>query len=630
MTEEEILVALRLLNQARFVAGVEGASAAVGELGLATEEAGLAMTRTNRRGFLMNQTLFTMRRLLYGVSLGLIAGGVAAFKWGFQFNSTMQSARLALSRMGLQGQALNAELDQLFQMAKLSPFNFQDMTQAFRSLYFGVHNLGLPTKQINDLMQALMDTLTMTGKSTPANLNRVSVALQHMAFAGHVTSQILTQLYRDGIPTYRVLREEFHLTADQIHNIGALGMPTLTFLRGYIDWAKRAKDVHGAARAASLHTFSGLFQNFRDSMSQIMGAVEKGFFARSNALLIQITNFFSRTSDAVKRSHNATEVLSAMFPQLMPFFTVLIQDLHLFWVAFSQIIYGITHSKMLWLGLYTGLQLIHGVLILVNPLLGGMQYWLDILIPLWVIYKGVQIAAAFATGALTFAEVAQTAALKDLSFMQFIFNVYTGRYNIISKIAAAMTWLYTAAVYALYVAEFRATAMTEALTAASVGLRLAAAQGFLAMTFAAAPFLAILIAIAAEIYLIIRYWDQIRGFVHGVTHPSGDHPRSFWSRAGNWAAGAAVNSAAATVLGPAAGLIPGMAGGGNVVQSGWSMVGEHGPEMLYQPKGAKVVPLTSPEGGWGGVLQLHGVINMDGKKVGDGVFRARAVQAAFR
>lgn len=50
--------------------------------------------------------------------------------------------------------------------------------------------------------------------------------------------------------------------------------------------------------------------------------------------------------------------------------------------------------------------------------------------------------------------------------------------------------------------------------------------------------------------------------------------------------------------------IPGMASGGTVVNSGFSLVGENGPELLNLPTGASVIPLTGTTGGGGNTINI--------------------------
>jgi tape measure domain-containing protein len=632
MTEEEILLRLRLLGEAQTIAGLDATSAATGRLAKTTDVAGAAMLRTSRRGFLMNQAIFTTRRLLYGLSLGLLASGVATLKWGFDFNETMKTATISLLPMLGNAQAVNRELDVLFQQAKFSPFTFGDTTLAFRNMFLAMSQLGISADTVNTTMQSIIDTLAAGGRSTPASLNRVSYALQHMAYLGHLTGQTVNQLGRDGIPVAAILAKEFGLTGEQIHNVGKLGIPTLAFLQAFNKYAQENPVISGAARRQAMGSFQGLFAQFKDSMSQIMGAVEKGFFNRSVGLLQRITGFFNRFSDSVKGATSATQVIGLMFPQLLPLWRQVAADVHLLFTEFTAIFGTILHNRAVWAIVYAGLLALHGILLLIKPLADTMKYWLYIVIPLWVTYRAVVIAASIATGVQAFEEIILTRATKSLTFFQFLLAVATGRYMIMARLATAATWLYTAAIYAGYAAQY-------ALGILSIWLRTQLAILFtvielnpiMLLVTAAVLLVAGLvllyykwkwfhdlvnrtwnwivnhkrdIAMAIEIafaplFTVVKVlehigdlWRGLRGAFHFL-FGGGGHPnapgRNFQNNAGQFS-----NNLGGDVFANNLGNFPKMAGGGSVFTPGLAWVGERGPELLRLPRGAEVSPVKSP------------------------------------
>jgi hypothetical protein len=626
MTEEEILFVLRA-NNAQLLAAMGSSTAATRELGVATEEAGLAMSRTTRRGYLMNQALFTTRRLLYGFTLAFVAAGFATLKWGFDFNETMTSARISFERMLPSQKAVNDELDTLFQMAKFSPFTFADTTLAFRNMFMGMRSLGISASTVNDTMQSIIDTLAAGGRSTPAALNRVSYALQHMAYLGRLTGQTVNQLGRDGIPVAAILREEFHLTGEEIHNVGKLGIPTLEFLKAFNHYAQNNPVISGAARRQSLRSFQGLFAQFKDSMSQIMGTVERGFFNRSVKMLQNITLYFDKASVAIRNASSASEVIGALFPQLLPLWNVVAVDLHMIWSDIAAIIGGFAHSGVFWTAFYAGLQLLHGILITLNPLLQGTGQWLNILIPLWITYKVVTWASAISTGALTFAEVAATGAAKDLTFAQFLLALYMGRYQLGARLATGATYLYITAMYIANEASYQ-------LGVISLWLRtqIATLWAVMALNPIGLIITAIVLLVAGLVILYFKWkWfhDLVNNTWEWIINHKEDlarailiafaplygvyevlkHIYDIWhalSRVWNWFTGGGQTTPAtktfnqnsgnfsknlggnvfANNLGP----FHGMAGGGIASYPGWSWVGENGPELRFMPRGAVVRP----------------------------------------
>ena len=84
--------------------------------------------------------------------------------------------------------------------------------------------------------------------------------------------------------------------------------------------------------------------------------------------------------------------------------------------------------------------------------------------------------------------------------------------------------------------------------------------------------------------------------------------------------------------------LPGMATGGTVTGSGWSWVGERGPELAYFPSGASVIPMTpasvaplpdTPKLG-GGDQVIHTSVAIDGREVAKAVTRHARSAAARR
>jgi len=442
---EEVIILARLTGERQVIAGAEAMALSMEELGVETTAVGTAMKRTAERSWLMNQALFTMRRLTYGVSLALIAGGVEAFRWGFQFDDAMKQANISLIRMLPSQQAVNQELHELFNMAKFSPFTFKDMTLAFRNMYLGMHTLGISAETVNTTMQSVIDVLSAGGRTTPASLNRVTYALQHMAYQGYLTGQVVNQLGRDGIPMNAILQKEFGLTGEQIHNISKLGIPTLVFLQRFNDYIKNNPAINGAARRQAMGSFQGLFQQFRDSMSQIMGAAESGFFKKSIDWLQRITDHFNKASNAIGGATNATQIIKAIAPSALPLWTALSKAIGQLWQDFKDLIHGITHNQAVWATITAAFWAIYAVLKVLDPLLATSQYWLNILIPLWAIYKGALIANAIWTGINAFETAVLSGEFEALTFWQFLAALATGRFAVAQKIATAATWLFVAA-----------------------------------------------------------------------------------------------------------------------------------------------------------------------------------------
>jgi hypothetical protein len=396
MTPEEVIILTALLGEKEVVAGAEAEGAAIAGLGEETRVASARTKEYNAQQFLMRQGLFTARRLIYGTTLALLAGTAALVHMGFTYNSTMQQATVALTPVFHSTQALHNELLDLFKIAAETPFQFPDITNAFRVMFAGLHPLGIQAGEINQIIQALADNLAYAGKSSPANLNRVSFALQHMAYQGRVTGQILYQLGRDGIPVYAILAKELHLTADQIHNIGRLGIPAGTFLEAFIKYTQTTAGPRGAAWRLQLMTFSGAWSTFKDALGQAMGG-------GTGQMFNFLTNALGRVDRAMepffdnRRPVTLIGLIKALNEGLTPGTNIV---LNLFYLLYG-IIKGV--GILFWV-LYQAVRAVgaifgpfHVLQSLITDVFKYMGDYLGILIGLFLLYKGGVIAATIAT-----------------------------------------------------------------------------------------------------------------------------------------------------------------------------------------------------------------------------------------
>jgi Tape measure protein len=294
VAEEPVIINTLLVGAKEFVAEVQAEVAALKELRDATIQSGDAAEAAGEKTFIGNQALFTTRRLAYGGTLALVAAGAAALKLGFNYSSAMQQARVSLAPVFSSTQALNKELTYLYKFSAYTPFQFKDITSSFTTMYKSLHLLGYNAGFVNNTIRAMTDALSATpGNATPAKLNRVSTALQHLAYIGHLTGQVALQLARDGLPIYPALQKELGLTGDQIHNIGAQGITAGQAIQALNKFIESTPGYMKSAQRQALFTLHGAFTTFKDLLSQAMGGTGRGGF---NAL----TDFFRRVDLALQ------------------------------------------------------------------------------------------------------------------------------------------------------------------------------------------------------------------------------------------------------------------------------------------------------------------------------------------
>jgi tape measure domain-containing protein len=254
--EADILLALR--GERGVQAGLGATALSVRGLRSALVEANAEMDVTRRRSFLMNQALFTARRLLYAGTLTLIGFTAAVGLMGFKFNMTMENNTVALTQFLGSTAAAQQELSKLYEIAAKTPFEFPDLVEATRKFLA----FGFSLQETNRFMGIIGDTVAAFGGGRE-EIQRMVLVFGQMKAAGRVLGQDLLQLNQLGIPALQILREQLGLTQDQMANIGRLHIPANiaieALMRGLTQRfegasEKQAKTLQG--RLSTLHDYA--------------------------------------------------------------------------------------------------------------------------------------------------------------------------------------------------------------------------------------------------------------------------------------------------------------------------------------------------------------------------------------
>jgi tape measure domain-containing protein len=444
---QEVLVIAKLAGTNAFLRDNEKLVGANMQLAASTREAGLAMEETGKRGLIMTQMMYTLRRGVYFGTLALVGFGVEALKMGYNFDTAMQTATVALRPFFNSTQALNRSLNQLWTIAKYSPFQIKDMTLAFRAMYPAFRQLGISADDTVGTIKALVDALAVSGKTTPASLNRVSVALQHMAFLGHVTGQTVNQLARDGIPIFNILTKELGLTGDQIHRIGTLGIPSMVLLKAFRQYIETTPGYMNAAYRQSTQTLHGLFTTFKDNISRLFGALEMGGFGSVQQAFKRLDDFFNGFfAKFPGRSVTIHQFVQYAFGSsaatLVDHF---VESLKLLVSILENLAKQIIHNKLLWGTFYLLLALLVPLLKLVNWFVKDFGFLLYILIPLLIAWKIQQMYVNLMIQRAIFYEAAQKIATKELTIWQVLLNKELFTYKIVMWAVTGAQKAYNAA-----------------------------------------------------------------------------------------------------------------------------------------------------------------------------------------
>jgi tape measure domain-containing protein len=265
-------IQLRLIGEREVQIGLVQTAAATEAVEKSTDRLGRTMGHTARRGFIMNQMLFTLRRVAYATTLGLGALTTAGVAWGLSFNSQMEQATVAFTYFTGSAQLAQKEVDYLFELAAKTPFEFPQLLDATKKFLA----FGYTTEQTNTVMQILSDTIAGLGLSGEA-IDRAVLAFGQMRAAGRVLGTELRQLTELGIPALQILQEELGLTSEEMAHIGELRIPADVAIPALLRGMQR--EFKGMAEEQS-KTFQGQLSTLRDYTARTLGDITQPLFDR--------------------------------------------------------------------------------------------------------------------------------------------------------------------------------------------------------------------------------------------------------------------------------------------------------------------------------------------------------------
>ena len=219
MADELVEVQLRLQGQRLFLQQVRQSAGAIRELERETGRFGSSAQIASRRGFLMNQMLFTARRLAYSATLAFGAAAAGAVYMGMKFNMSMETSTVAFTQFLGSEQAASKELDYLYELAAKTPFEFGQLVSATqRFLAFG-----FSVDEANAYLEVIGDTVAAFGGGA-AEIDRAVYAIGQMRAAGRIMGTEIRQLTELGIPAIQILQKQLGLTNEQVARIGETGL----------------------------------------------------------------------------------------------------------------------------------------------------------------------------------------------------------------------------------------------------------------------------------------------------------------------------------------------------------------------------------------------------------------------
>lgn len=245
--------------------------------------------------------------LIFG-SIGLSAiftGGITA---GIKFNATMEQNETALKNFLGSTKAARKEMKILFDIAKTTPFEVPDVTDAARKFLA----FGFTVNQTNKYLRTLADAAASTGAGAES-MQRIVLAIGQIQAKGRVQGDELLQLTEAGIPAYRILQKELGLTKEQIGQIGKEQIPAGKAIEALM---RGMGKLYGGASQAQARTFFGMWSTFKDNANQTLGAITRGLFDETKTWMQSLNRFADYTTSVFQGEGSMGSKVSKVWKRL--------------------------------------------------------------------------------------------------------------------------------------------------------------------------------------------------------------------------------------------------------------------------------------------------------------------------
>lgn len=229
---------------------------------------------------------------LGGLLHGVMGLGTAAA----QSASRMENLRIAFGRMLGSSQAAEQHLRELQAFAARTPFDFTGLVEQSQRL----KAYGFQVGEIIPLLQDFGDAAFASGRGAAA-LNTYTRVFGAIRGAGRMTFGQITQLNNQGIPALEILREQLHLTGEQVAKIARSGIPAERIINALRTGMRQR---FGGGMAQALQTITARVSNLGDIWEQFLVRVGDHF----KPAVLSLLEAFARAVDAVNMDRLAARL----------------------------------------------------------------------------------------------------------------------------------------------------------------------------------------------------------------------------------------------------------------------------------------------------------------------------------
>ncbi len=225
-----------------------------------------------------------------GVLQGLASAAMSVGQVVIGVNAPMEQASVTMETLMHSSTAAQGELKQLWDFAANTPFEFAGVESAGAKLLA----VGFAAKDVIPDLTAIGDALSALGQASDADLNSVVQVFGQMLNTGHLMAQDMMQLTDRGIPAWRLLSEQMHLSVAELQNMTSKGLiPAQTAINAL---TKGMEQAFGGGMQKQSKTFLGLWSTIHDNIESAMRSITGPAFQAAKKGLEDLGNIVSSKS----------------------------------------------------------------------------------------------------------------------------------------------------------------------------------------------------------------------------------------------------------------------------------------------------------------------------------------------
>lgn len=200
------------------------------------------------------------------------------------YNAQIEQVTIAFESMLGSAEAAKDMMNDLKTMAASTPFEFKDLAPAAQQL----KAFGFEAEDIVPTLTAIGNASAGLGKGTEG-LKQMSLVFGQIKATGKLMGQDVMQLQNLGVPVKEILAKKLNLSADEVANIGSLGIDSDTAIDAIMGgMEERFPDM----MKKMANTWSGMMSTIRDDSAQILGKIGEPIFNSCKEALGKVRDTF--------------------------------------------------------------------------------------------------------------------------------------------------------------------------------------------------------------------------------------------------------------------------------------------------------------------------------------------------